>query len=101
MILKESMFEDFKNLLLKLNEYLGIFAATYVEDKVKFYEIITLKNQTKIIVQEIEFDSNGLIREIEDLQGVHLHGITGEWRPYFNVNDCDNYIGCTTKKFLI
>ena len=91
-ILKESLMEDFKKFLLEINQYLGIFAATYdVADQVKFYEIISLKNQ--IIIHEIEFESNGIIREIVDLQGVHLHGITGEWRPYFNVNDCSQYTG--------
>ena len=48
----------------------------------------------QLIIQEIEFESNGIIREIVDLQGVHLHGITGEWRPYFNENDCGLYTGC-------
>ena len=100
-ILKESSLEDFKNLLLKLNQYLGLFAATYAGDQVRFYEIITLKNQTHIIIQEIEFESNGIIREIVDLQGVHLHGITGEWRPYFNENDCGLYTGCTITKCQI
>ena len=93
-LLKNSSLKNFTNNVLEVNQYLGLYIVTYNnKNEVKFKEIISLKDQNRLIISEIEMNTIGMAKELSDLQGIHLNGITGEWRPYFNVNDCSQYTG--------
>ena len=99
-LLKNSSLKNFTNNVLEVNQYLGLYIVTYNnKNEVKFKEIISLKDQNRLIISEIEMNTVGMAKEISDLQGIHLNGITGEWRPYFIINNNNLYDGFLVEIF--
>ena len=99
-LLKNSSLKNFTNNILEVNQYLGLYIVTYNnKNEVKFKEIISLKDQNRLIISEIEMNTIGMAKEISDLQGIHLNGITGEWRPYFIINNNNLYDGFLVEIF--
>ena len=67
------------------NLSLNLYCLVYNEDLFEFKEIFKLKNQKSVIVKSA-YDND------INLQGIHIPIITGEWKPYVKIDNC-NQIG--------
>ena len=72
-----------------MNLGLNIYVLTYdnVSDiNIQWKEIIALKGQNHLIINDLHFNINGTVLEkTNDLQGLHITGIAKHWYPFFNV----------------
>ena len=71
------------------------------ENTTKYFNIISISNNTKTLKQEINFGETNQIIENYDLEGMILYSNTLSWAPYFMISNCDE-IGknCEMKGFL-
>ena len=91
-VIKKKLFRDFtENLPCQNLYYLYFYVMIYDEENetnTEVKEIMVLKNETKILLSDINQMKN-------DLQGIEIKSITGEWAPYSTVtckNDTTNPI---------
>ena len=70
---------------LGLNIYVLIYDNVSDID-IQWKEIIALKGQNHLIINDLHFNINGTVLEkTNDLQGLHITGIAKHWYPFFNV----------------
>ena len=83
-----------------MNLNLNIYCMIYNNENsiVKFKNIITLKNQTQVVF-------NDLNTKMINLQGIHIEAVTGDFWPYLNVQKCDfgdfDRRNCTYEGFVV
>ena len=81
-ILKKKYLNDFTRLITSKNLTLNIYISVILDsqnDLTEFKEIISMKKQSKILIQ------NATTNKKVDLQGIHITSISGNWWPYFNI----------------
>ena len=54
----------------------------------KYHNILSLQNNTKTLVQDIELTENNQMVETHDLEGLKLISNTLSWAPYFSISNC-------------
>ena len=96
LVFTESLDSDQENILKSNLEknLLGdaFFYLLYLmNNNVTLYkQVISLINNTKPIIQDLEFNTNGQIIEKYDLEGAQLYSIALSWAPYFTIENCDD-----------
>ena len=88
---------------LGLNTYVLIY-DNVSDINIQWKEIIALKGQNHLIINDLVFNIKGTVLEkTNDLQGLHITGITKHWYPFFNVqhpSKCKNeHDTCTSTTF--
>ena len=78
-----------------------INAYTKNQREFEWNYVITLPDLEKAIINEINLDSNQLIKEEFNLQGAHLVSISLSWNPYFMLHECNaNGTSCKSIGYL-
>ena len=86
---QESKLNDALNNLVSGNAW---FSVMYPNDSntTKYRNILSLQNNTKTLVQDIEFtESNQMVKNY-DLEGLELYSNTLSWAPYFIISNCND-----------
>ena len=96
----EAKLNDVMNNIITGNIWLTLLYQRF-ENTTKYYNIISISNNTKTLKQEINFAKTNQIIENYDLEGMKLYSNTLSWAPYFMISNCDE-IGknCEMKGFL-
>ena len=84
-ILKKKYLNDFTHFITSKNLTLNIYISVILDsqnDLTVFKEIISMKNQSKILIQNA---TTANLNKKVDLQGIHITSISGNWWPYFNI----------------
>ena len=81
-ILQHHHMENLTTIIANTNLNINIYCLFYKNYLYEFKELLTMKNQHKVIVKSIN-------ETIIDLQGIHISVVTAEWKPYFIVNNCN------------
>ena len=81
-VVKQHQLNELLSLISLKNLSLNFYCLVHEENSFVFKEVLKLKTLKKVIVK------NADKTEI-DLQGIHITTITGEWRPYVNIVNCD------------
>ena len=69
--------------------------------RIKWNQVTTLRGYSQSVVNNLQFDSLGKIREKYDMQGLHLVSLTLSWAPYFTLYGCNKFgTGCNSKGYL-
>ena len=59
------------------------------DSKTKFYIVISVKGNEKVIIQALDLSKAGLIKEISNLENMHIKCLTLSWAPYLTLSDCN------------
>ena len=96
----EVKLNDAMNNIITGNIWLTLLYQRF-ENTTKYFNIISISNNTKTLKQEINFGETNQIIENYDLEGMKLYSNTLSWAPYFMISNCDE-IGknCEMKGFL-
>ena len=81
-----------KALVQKLSKNM-FFYLIYSEksnyERILFKRVIALQNNEKVLIQKIDFHSNGKMKSNYDLEGMHIPCITLSWAPFAKLSKCD------------
>ncbi len=81
-----------KNALEGLLQKDAHFYLLYTKDPqmtTSFNQVLSLRNSTRTLLQEVQFDKLGLVIDHIDMEGVTLISNTLSWAPYFIIENCD------------
>ena len=53
-------------------------------------QVMILKDNPKVVINDVVFNHNGLVLINEDLQGVELLGTTLTWSPFVSISGCNS-----------
>ena len=89
----------------KLESLLDVDAFFYLmyskEDTIYQKKVISLRNSTKTLVQDLKFNDLMQIEDEYNLEGITLISNTLSWAPYFLISGCDEFgQNCTLGGFL-
>ena len=86
---QESKLNDALNNLVSGNAWFSVMYPNY-SNTTKYRNILSLQNNTKTLVQDIEFtESNQMVKNY-DLEGLELYSNTLSWAPYFIISNCND-----------
>ena len=94
---QESKLSDSLNNLVNGNAWFIIMYQDY-SNLTKYRNILSLQNNTKTLVQDIELTKSNQIVEKYDLEGLELYSNTLSWAPYFETSNCKNMHNDDTAK---
>ena len=83
-VVEQHHLDDLMYLIPQKKLSLNIYCLIHNESLLEFKELIALKNQTKVIIKNTD-------EKKIDLQGIHISSITGNWKPYVNTYNCDQF----------
>ena len=84
----EAKLNDVMNNIITGNLWLTLLYQRF-ENTTKYYNIISISNNTLTLKQEINFGETNQITENYDLEGMKLYSNTLSWAPYFMISNCD------------
>ena len=84
---QESKLNDALNNLVIGNAWFSVLYQDFA-NMTKYRNIISLPNNTKTLVQDIELTESKQIVERHDLEGLELYSNTLSWAPYFIITNC-------------
>ena len=84
---QESKLNDALNNLVIGNAWFSVLYQDFA-NMTKYRNIISLTNNTKTLVQDIELTESKQIVERHDLEGLELYSNTLSWAPYFIITNC-------------
>ena len=84
---QESKLNDALNNLVIGNAWFSVLYQDFA-NMTKYRNIISLSNNTKTLVQDIELTESKQIVERHDLEGLELYSNTLSWAPYFIITNC-------------
>ena len=86
---QESKLNDALGHLVTGNAWFSVMYLNY-SNTTKYRNIISLQNNTKTLVQDIEFaESNQMVKNY-NLEGLELYSNTLSWAPYFIISNCND-----------
>ena len=86
---QESKLNDALGHLVTGNAWFSVMYPNY-SNTTKYRNIISLQNNTKTLVQDIEFaESNQMVKNY-NLEGLELYSNTLSWAPYFIISNCND-----------
>ena len=86
---QESKLNDALGHLVTGNAWFSVMYQNY-SNTTKSCNIISLQNNTKTLVQDVEFtESNQMIKNY-NLEGLELYSNTLSWAPYFIISNCND-----------
>ena len=96
---QESRLNDVLNNLVTGNAWFILLYQNSI--MTKYRNILSLPNNTKTLVQDIEFaESNQMVKNY-NLEGLELYSNTLSWEPYFMISNCDDMgKDCKMRGFL-
>ena len=63
---------------------------------------MTLNHESEIVVDTMEFDTQGRFLEKIDLQGLPITATSLEWPPYISIENCSNVgTNCSKSGYLV
>jgi hypothetical protein len=86
---QESKLNDALNNLVSGNAWFSVMYPNY-SNTTKYRNILSLQNNTKTLVQDIEFTESNQIVKNYDLEGLELYSNTLSWAPYFIISNCND-----------
>ena len=86
---QESELNDALNNLVIGNAWFRVLYQNH-SNVTKYRNIFSLHNNTKTLVQDIEFTKRNQMVENHDLEGLGLYSNTLSWAHYFMISNCDN-----------
>ena len=84
---QESKLRDSLNNLVIGNAWFSLMYQNH-SNLTKYCNILSLQNNTKTLVQDIEFTESNQIVEKHDLEGLELISNTLSWKPYMEISNC-------------
>ena len=84
---QESKLNVALNNLVIGNAWFSVMYQNY-SNTTKYRNILSLQNNTKTLVQNIELTESNQIVEKHDLEGLELISNTLSWAPYFEISNC-------------
>ena len=89
---KKDQLDIFKSKLQDFNLSLSIFLILNDghDEILNIKEVLTLKNQPEVIINDVTMSYYGFVEKISDFHGLHLKSISGQWWPWIIVKDCEN-----------
>ena len=85
-----------KSLLRNMIDHIlenSFFYIAYKDDtsfETNYMQAITIRNITKKMVDDnIQLDTNGIVIEHYDFQGIEILSMTLSWAPFFTIENCD------------
>lgn len=97
LVMTELMTQDeelsLKSLLDELMNENAFFYMLYqvTDNPTAFKQVLSLKNNTKTLIQELQFDSQGKMIEDFNLEGLQIVSYTLSWAPYFIIENCNEF----------
>ena len=83
-VVEQHYLDDLVYLIHQKKLSLNIYCLIHNESLLEFKELIALKSQTKVIIKNTD-------EKKVDLQGIHVSSITGDWKPFVNIHNCDQF----------
>ena len=101
-IVPNTLIEKLTNILSSFNSDLSFYTLEEQKDKkYQWNHIISLQNKKTILKQKLDFDQNGKLIQIQDLQGIELKTITLPITPWIDFDNCTSKINCQHHGILV
>ena len=78
-----------RNLKLSLFFYLVRSGTQNISAKSVWKQVITLKNNPQVVIDDIKFDTNLMIKEYYNLNGLNIQNLLLSWSPYSTIDGCN------------
>ena len=95
-----------RNVISQLSEnmyfYVYYSKVEIASFKLMWERVISIRHNPQVILNEIEFSSQGRVKPSYDLQGIHITCSTLSWAPYLSLFDCNESNGksCKSEGYL-
>ena len=84
---QESKLNNSLNNLVAGNAWFSVMYQNY-SNMTRYRNILSLQNNTRTLVQDIELTESNQIVENHDLEGLELISNTLSWKPYMEISNC-------------
>ena len=90
-----------KNMSKNMFFYL-IYNEKSDNERILFKRVIAVQNNEKVLIQNIDFHTNGKMKSNYDLEGMHIPCITLSWAPFAELTKCnlDDKKNCVSEGYL-
>ena len=91
-VIPETRVQEFKVVEKGFGKNSYFYLMTYNEeaDTSKWYTFMTFHHSNDIIMNQINFDENGIAIENYDMQGTEIVATSDNWQPISEHSNCDN-----------
>ena len=97
--------KEINRALQELSENLYFYLVLKTTDMTlptRYYNVISIKNNSKTILQPVTFNEVGKIVDVHDMEGMHIKCLALSYPPHITISDCDPESGnnCTSSGYL-